>query len=148
MMQMQNYGYGPPPSMRQETPIFNVGGVQVTTARFICWQQTYPIGGITSVSPFTVFASKSGPNGWGVWSALWGVIWFVGLLNGAGANAVIGFIFSALCVAACVAWARSKKDSYGVMITTAGMNVRAVVSADREFVGNIIGALNYALSMR
>lgn len=146
----QNYGYGPPPpSMRQEVPILSVDGVQVTSARFICWQQTYPIGGITSVSPFTVPASKGAPTLAAFWSGGWALIWLVSaIISGGGGQPIVFFLFSVACTVGCVFWARSLKDSHGVMITTAGMNVRAVVSPNLQYVHAIVGALNQALAMR
>lgn len=145
---MQGYGYGPPPSMRQETPLFNAGGVQVTTARFVCWQQTYPLGGITSVAPFTHRAKKGGAYFGVIFSAAWALVWLLSLLIGGEGAAAVMMIISIGIAAACVFWLRSLKDSHGVMITTSGMNVRAVVSHDATFVHQIVSALNHALSMR
>lgn len=145
---MQGYGYGPPPSMRQETALFAAGGVQVTTARFVCWQQTYPMGGITSVSPFTIQAARTGPYALAVFSAFWAIVWFASLVWDPNAPAVLMLLVSAGLVAAGIMWGRSRKATHGVMITTAGMNVRAVASPDGVFVQQIVGALNQALSMR
>ncbi len=51
-------------------------------------------------------------------------------------------------VVACVRAVKQRKPSYGVTITTAGMNVRAVISPDQAFTQAIIGALNQAISLR
>lgn len=141
-------GYYAAPGGRQEIPIFSSGGVQVTSARFMCWQQTYPMGGITSVAPFTIYASKNGPQFLAFWSGLWCVVWAIYLCMGGGGGAFAMLLFSAACLAGCIWWTRSLKDSYGVMITTAGMNVRAVISPDVTFVHAIVAALNQALAMR
>jgi hypothetical protein len=143
--------YGSPPSGRQEVSIFSAPGVMVTSARFVVGQQTYPLSGITSVSPFTVFATKNGAILWTFWSALWVVIWAIAAAMGSGGSGYgTGFAsFISLCsVVIGVLWWRSLKDSYGVAITAAGMNVKAVVSRDPAFVQHVCAALNQALSMR
>ena len=51
-----------PPSGQQETVLLSEPGLQVTTARLVVGDLTYPIATITSVAPFTVRADMRGPN--------------------------------------------------------------------------------------
>ncbi len=153
---MQGYGgYGPPSSGRHEQPIFAGGGVQVTTARLVCANQTYPIGAITSVAPFVIPADQSGP-GCGLFAGIAGALGsFVMFAIGLAAESVSLLAMfgplAVICIAVvvgCAYWRTTRKPSYGVSISTAGMQVRAVVSPDQAFTHAVIGALNQALSMR
>lgn len=144
--------YGAP---RQEVVLFNGVGVQVTSARFICGHQTYPVSNITSVAPFTVHPSKTG--------IVLGIVFSVGLVllgllmmavaaaAESGAAAGLGFMFLVLglmIVGACIYFSRLMKPTHGVSITTSGMNVRALTSPDLALVNGVLSALNQALSMR
>lgn len=139
-----------------EVAIFAGGGIQVTSARLICWQHTYPMAGITAVAPFTLPADRMGPWLGAVWSALWFFVWTTAAILGGGAGGEAIYIVAAMLLAlgslalAVVAarWARSKKDVHGIMITTGGVPVRPIVSQDPAFVGAVVAALNQALQMR
>jgi len=149
---MQGYG---PPMPRQEVMLFNGNGIQVTSARLVCWQQTYPIANITSVAPFSVYPSHGGTTFgifFGVCLALVAlVIGGIGVAaksSGAiGYGVVFGLVGIGLVVV-CILAARAKKPTHGVMITTAGVNVRAISSADTALVQAVIAALNNAIAVR
>lgn len=149
---MQGYGYAP--QQRQEQQLFAAGGVQVTTARLVCWNQTYPMASISSVSTFIVPASQSG-FGWAVFFGLGALGSFAMAALGIAVSSTEMALVFGLLTACSTTFAilisravRARKPSYGVMISTAGMQVRAVVSPDGPMVQAIVGALNHALSMR
>lgn len=139
---------GPPPSMRQEVPLFAGPGIQITTARFVVGHQTYPIGGITTVAPFSVPAQTGGPIamiGLGGFFALCGA---AGLVDG-NAGALFGsMLFGAPLIAGGILWYRSRRATHGVVITTSGMNVRALVTQDIALVHGVVQALNQAIASR
>ncbi|MBX3188399.1 MAG: hypothetical protein KF819_15385 [Labilithrix sp.] len=141
MQQHPVYAYGPPPTMRQEYPILSEQGVTVTTARFVVYQQTYPIAGITSVAPFQQPASRGGPI---LLACLFGLMMFVGFAGGA----IGGGLFFLVLMGICIAVAASRKDTFGVVVWTAGTNVRALVTHDGAFVGRVVVALNQAIASR
>lgn len=149
MYQMQS------PHARQEAVLFTGHGVQVTSARFVCYQQTYPLGGITSVTPFTIPPDNGSAYTWVVLFALMSVgsLAITALCVVAESSGGAGFfglmmIGAAGLAALCIVTGRGKKPTHGVQITTAGMNVRALTSVDLAFVQNVVGALNQALAMR
>ncbi len=139
--------YGPP-SMRQEVPLLAEQGVQVTSARFVVYQQTYPIAGITSVAPFSVPSSNTGPGCLIAFAALFCIAPLVRLLWDGDVKAGALVLFPGSLLALGVWWFRSRKPSYGVVIWTAGANVRALTSQDGMFVQRVIGALNQAIASR
>lgn len=144
-MMQPGYGYGATPSMRQEVPLLAEQGIQVTSARFIVYQQTYPINGITSVAPFSFQPSRTGP-------VVGAILFGLGTLGGLGAlrhEGSIGMPFvCALLTGACVWWFISIKAQHGVMVSTAGMQHRALVTTDQGLVARVVHALNQAISMR
>ena len=135
---------------QHEVPIFASGGVEVTSKRFVCYQQTYPLSGITAYSPFFVPASVGVPATLGVLFGI-GAVGAVMLIKEARGDTgpfwVVLLVLIALCTV-CVFWVRSMKPSYGVQISTAGLQVKAVVTADQAFQQAIIDALNEAVAMR
>lgn len=140
------YGYGPPSMQRQEVHLFSEQGIQVTSARFVVFQQTYPIAGITSISPFTIPAQRAG--------LILGALFFglctlggCGLMLGDDHNPV-GVIVFGLFMGLCIWGAVSRKPMHGLMISTAGMNVRALTSQDFNQVQRVMAALNQAIAMR
>lgn len=143
------YGYGYPPvtpPMRQEIPLLAEQGIQVTSARFVVYQQTYPLNGITHVAPFSFQPSRTG--------ALLGGMLFGLLTCICGGSAMSGdgsigpAFFFALLTAACVWSFVSKKMVHGVVVSTAGMQQRPLMTTDAGLVHRVVGALNHAISMR
>lgn len=136
------YGYGSQSSsMRQEVPILAEQGVQVTTARFVCYQQTYPIAGLTSVAPYHLPAQRSAPI---MAALLFGSLALIAVLNSSVGWTMI--LILAAGVSALVAV--QKKASYGVVVWTAGTNMRALTSYDPAFVQRVLAALNQAIASR
>lgn len=138
------YGYAP--QARQEVSILAEQGIQVTSARFIVYQQTYPINGITSVAPFSFQPGRAGP--------LLGILFFglaslggiVSAINGDGSPGAAVFCLAMLGL--CIWWFMSRKMQHGVIVSTAGMQHRALVTPDPALVHRVVGALNQAISMR
>jgi hypothetical protein len=139
-MMQQPYGYGPP-SMRQEVGLLAEYGVQVTTARFVVGSQLYPIAGLTKVDTFFIPAQRGNP--------ILGAVFFGLVALGClpGHAFVAALIFLALC-GICIAVARSKRPMYGIIIWTAGTNVRAILSFDQGHVMRVLQALHHAIGSR
>lgn len=143
MMQPYGYGYGGPPSAQyREVQLLAEWGVQVTSSRFIVGMHTYPIAGITSVAPFHIPAERSG--------AIVGAIIFglLGIIVGWTAGSVLAFLFFGVIAAIFVVAALLKKSVFGVVIATAGMQHRALVTHDGVHVTRVVNALNQAIAMR
>jgi len=148
-MMQQGYGYGPPPtSMRQEHVFLAEGGVQVTSARFTVFQQMYPISGITSVSPFTLPASRGAPLALVTIFGIFALFSFVGFLSSPNAGSFLGLLITGAIVALGVFWFRSCKPIHVVMIATSGMQARALSTRDAGFAHRVVLALNHAVISR
>ncbi len=146
-MMQWNYGYAPQPGpyglpgFRAEVPLFEERGVRVTSARFVVYQQTYPIDGITSIAPFTVRARRSTPI---LLTCIGSLTLLVALVLGAMGGMLLGL----LALASGIGWLTQCKATHGVMIATAGMNVRALTSQNFGLILRVVAALNQAVAMR
>lgn len=131
-----------------ETPLLTEPGIHVTTARFVVGHQTYPIASITSVSPFTIRASRTnGYLGGGLFVLLTLLTLVPGLVALNFGGIVIGLIFGGLATL-CISLAKAKQDTHGVVIATSGMQVRALVTNRFDQVSRVVMALNQAIASR
>lgn len=139
-----------------EVPLFSGAGVQVTSARVVSGMQTYPTASIASVSSFTVPADRGA-------SIIGAVFFAVLIVVGGGLTAcgqavdvptvaglgVVLALLGAVSAAALAVLAVTKKPGYGVQITIAGGGtVQVMRSPNQALVGQVIGAVNQALTMR
>jgi hypothetical protein len=148
MIHMQGYGHGPPSPIRHEHVFFAEGGVQVTSARFTVHQQMYPVAAITSVSPFSLPASKGAPIGLVLIFGFFFSLSLAGLINGPNAGSFVSLVVTGAFVALGVFWYRSRKPTHVVMITTSGMQARVLSTLDPAFAHRVVIALNQAVISR
>lgn len=132
----------------KEQQFLDERGVLVTNARFVANGQTFPIAGISSIKSTTI---KKKSN----LSLYIGMIIFG--LSALGSfiqiffNVVIGLFsltVSALLLYYCYKTAKQRKDSYVVMIRTAGGETEAYSHSDKDLVDQVIKALNLAIIAR
>jgi len=118
-----------------EKTFLSLPGATVTNSRIILWNKTYAMAGLTSVRS-TVIAAK---RGWPIAVALLGLILLVGPdTRGFGVvSLVVGLI-----------WAFSLKDQYAVTISSASGELQALVSKDKNYINDIVGAINQAIVYR
>ncbi len=123
--------------MAEESTFFQSGGITVTNARFIVGAQTFAMRGITSVEgvehPPIV-----------IWTIIFVVVGLLMALNLFAGNYGIG-VFGLLIFAVGI-WLRTRQRSkFSVVLRTAGGEITAYQSPDREFISSIIQALNQAI---
>jgi len=109
----------------------------VTNARFIVGAQTFAMRGITSVQGIETPASY----GWPALLSLLGLLMALGLFSGA-----IGLgVFGVLILAAGIWLFTRQKPTFAVVLRTAGGEVTAYQSKNRDHIAEIIRALNDAI---
>jgi len=121
-------------SEAQEKTFFEYGEVKVTNARFIVPSQTYAMSGITSVKFFTEKPSLLWPIVAFLIAILIGVgdgnIWLVGI------PVIIGVVLLL------------RKATHHVVLSSASGETRALNSKNKEFIANVIKALNQSIVSR
>lgn len=141
------HAYGPAPSIqqRQEVTFFADQNVQVTSSRFVAFNQMYPVNGITSVSPFTVKAKR----GWLIFFACLSVMGVIGGIGmAAQGQSPGGVLVWGAILALCIWRAKARVDEHGIFITTAGMQTKALTSKNLAYVQQVLGALHQAVASR
>jgi len=121
-------------SEAQEKTFFEYGEVKVTNARFIVPSQTYAMSGITSVKFFTEKPSLLWPIVAFLIAILIGVgdgnIWSVGI------PVIIGVVLLL------------RKATHHAVLSSASGETRALNSKNKEFIANVIKALNQSIVSR
>ncbi len=134
------YGHTPQ-SAHQEVTFFVGGGVQVTSSRFVVGGQMYPVAAITSVAPFSIPAQRAGLI---LLAALLGLFTL-----GSALAARWGAVFLFGTLAGLCGWrASARVPMHGVIITTSGMQIRPLTSANLVFVQQVVAALHQAVASR
>lgn len=116
-----------------EKIFFHQGSVKVTSARFINGGQTYAMSNVTSVKTFEQKPSRAG----GIFVAL------VGIMALAAAPLV-----GALIVGLAIYFLYQQKAMYHVMLSTSAGESSALSTDHREYVDEVVNALNQAIVHR
>jgi len=117
------------------------GNIVVTTSRFIVNNKTYALSGITSVSIWKQSPSYTG-------AALATIFGFFIAFIGFAANSTITLLIGAGLLLYGIYLFSALKTKYTVRIHTAGGEIDAVWSYDRELIEQIVDALNEAIIRR
>lgn len=117
----------------EERTFFEQGDVKVTNARFISNGQTYAMRNVTSVKPF----EQKPPRALGVIVALIGL----GIMFASP-------FFGLLVLAAGLAVLFLMKPIYHVLLATSSGETRALKTKDRNYVNQVIQAINDAMVHR
>ena len=120
--------------MTTETTFFQSGDVTVTNARFMVGAQTFAMRGITSVQGVETPASYTAL----VFVILVGVVFTIAGFASAIGLAVFGVLLAAGGIWLCF----RQKPTYAVVLRTAGGEVTAYQSKDRDYIFQVIQALN------
>ena len=123
--------------MAEEITFFQGENIIVTNARFVVGAQTFAMRGITSVEGVEIPASFVAP----VIGILLGLIMALNLFNGGIGLGIIGV----LIFAAAICLAIYRKSTFVVVLRTAGGEVTAYQSTDKNYIAQIIRALNEAI---
>jgi hypothetical protein len=123
--------------MADETTFYQSGGIAVTNARFIVGAQTFAMRGITSVEGVETPASYG-------WPALLTFLGLVLALSLFGGDIGMG-VFGVLLFAAGIWLFTRQKPMFTVVLRTAGGEVTAYKSRNRDHIAEIIYALNEAI---
>lgn len=118
----------------EEKSFFEYEGVKVTNSRFIVDSQTFAMSNITSVKASEESPSRTGP-------ILFLVVGALGLLGGA-------FAFGVICILIGGVWMAVQKTYYHVVLTTAGGESKALTSVQKNYVEQVVRALNDAIVSR
>jgi hypothetical protein len=118
----------------QEHTFFEHDGVKVTNARFINGGQTFAMNNVTSVKPYEEKPSRLG----GIF------VLCVGLIIAAAANIMTGLV---IAVAAALYLYR-QKTVYHILLATSAGESTALVTYQRDYLNQVIAALNDAIVHR
>ena len=132
----------PPPNVVQretERTFYEDATVKVTNMRFIVGEQTYVMRNITSVKPYRIAASTIIP-----FLIILGAVVFLGIgasNRGDSGSIALGGIMLVLGIVILL----GLKTKHFVMLTTAGGEVRALESTNKDYIAEIVEALNSAI---
>lgn len=128
--------------MADETIFFQGGEICVTNARFIVGAQTFAMRGITSVEGVETPARRTWPELMALFGLLMAVAGF------SDANSTVFGIFGILVIVGGVWLTIRQKPSFAVVLRTAGGEITAYKSQDRNYISQIIRALNESIITR
>jgi len=131
-------------SCHPEYPLLADGRIRVTTARVVFGHDSYSVGAITSVAPFTVPAKRAHAI---LAAAMSVMCTALAVVVGVWIAPAFAILAAAIAFAA-GAYAFNQKAQHGLTIATPDMRVRALTSPDYFLVARVQGAINEALSMR
>lgn len=120
----------------QEQEFFNSPNVYVSLTRFVVFDQTYAMSGVTSVKTSATEPSRT-------WPVVLGLIGVLCFLAGSG-GIVWGLMMLALAAGI---WVKQKPEYFVVLNSSSG-EARALKSHDREFIGGVVKALNECIVAR
>ena len=118
----------------EEHTFFEYEDVKVTNARFISGGQTYVMSNVTSVKPYEEKPSR----------LVGVVILIVGLLMMLGGGLLVGFVIAA----AAAFYLLQQKTVFHLVLATSAGETKALVTYQREYLNNVISALNQAIVYR
>ncbi len=116
-----------------EKTYFEYEDVKVTNARFITGSQTFAMSNVTSVK-----ASEEKPK------RLSGILILIVGLAIANQSPIVGIAIAA----AAAFYLYKQKTMYHVMLSTAGGETSALKTHQREYLDEVVGALNQAIVYR
>lgn len=123
--------------MAEETTFFQSGDIAVTNARFVVGAQTFAMRGITSVQGVKRSAGYAAP----IIMAAFGLALVVGFFVGVAGLGVFGL----LILAADIWLFTRRRPIFAVVLRTAGGELTAYESKNRDQIASIIDALNQAI---
>jgi hypothetical protein len=121
-----------------ETTFFNDRGIMVSSTRIVVGNTTYPLRGVTSVTPTVVKPGRVGP----VLAIAFGVLGLVGSHFKTGAI-VLGLIFIGPGIALLL-----RKPTHKLHVTTTAGIVEVISTDDSQFAQALAASLNNAIIAR
>lgn len=118
----------------EERVFFEYGDVKVTNARFINGGQTYAMNNVTSVKPYEKKPSR--------------LIGLVVLLAGIVIMVESSFITGLLITLAVAFYLYQQKSIYHILLSTSAGETTALVTYQRNYLNDVIAALNDAIVHR
>jgi hypothetical protein len=136
---------------QREAVILSEGGITVTKTRFMVRGQTYALANITSVSAATIPPRRGGVIALLLLGGLLSLIGF-GTMSDRGPESrlagIILLILGLILAGVGLFVFKVQKDSYAVVLNTAGSEMRTSISRDGDFILRVVAALNEAIVAR
>jgi hypothetical protein len=133
------HGYPPAERFRAEQTLLAERGCVVSSARFVVFGTTYPIAGLSSVRAMVCPVDRSG--------TIRLILVGAALLLLSSFSAVLGALGLLLVAFGLYRWSKAR-PVFGVRIATAGCEVDALWSQDRDFIDRVTAALNQGIIQR
>ena len=126
--------------MAEEKIYYDKNGVKITESRAIINDTTYPMNNISSVS--TGMKENSPLGAYGIGGGL--IVMSIMGMRETGAAALIGIVAGILICA----FGTTMKNNYIVKIGSAGSEKDGLASQDKEYIEEIVNAINEAIIAR
>lgn len=117
-----------------ERIFFEYEDVKVTSARFVSGGQTFAMTNVTSVKPYEQKPSRLG----GI------IVLGIGLIIMAASNFIVGLLIAA----AAAFHLYQQKTIFHILLATSAGETKALVTYQREYLNQVIAALNDAIVYR
>lgn len=118
----------------EERIFFEYGDVKVTSSRFINGGQTYAMNNVTSVKPYEKKPNRTG----GV------IVLLIGLIIMFNSSLITGLLITA----AAAYYLYQQKTIYQILLATSAGETTALVTYQRDYMSDVIAALNNAIVHR
>lgn len=118
----------------EESIFFEHGDVKVTSSRFINGGQTYAMNNVTSVKPYEKKPSRTG----GI------IVLLIGVIIMANSSLITGLLIAA----AATFYLYQQKTVYHILLSTSAGETTALVTYQRNYMNDVIAALNNAIVHR
>jgi hypothetical protein len=134
----------------QETSFYSdQRGVRVTNTRVIFGNKTYSLANVSSVSVFTLAASRIWWIIIGGVLGLFGIVGSLGQLSSSAQGGSLACSFFLVATGGCfLAFGILRKDSHFVRLTASGGETNAWTSPDLSYIRAIVNAVNEAIVSR
>jgi hypothetical protein len=118
----------------KESIFFEYGDVKVTSARFINGGQTYAMNNVTSVKPYEKKPSRTGGL----------IVLLIGIIIMVNSSLVTGLLITV----AAAYYLYQQKTIYHILLATSAGETTALVTHQRNYMNEVIAALNNAIVHR
>lgn len=132
------------PSVVSEQVIFNQNGIFVSKSRFIDGGQTYAMAGVTSVKMYVETPSIKGP----IAAMVIGIFFLLGGLESLFRGNIAVFLFGVVLFSLGLWIFKKRVPVYRVLLHSSSGEQKASASQSKEFIEQVIAALNQAIVAR
>ena len=130
-----------------EQSFFDEGSIRVTSSRIVVRGTTYSTANVTSVTTF-VQPPDRGRAGWLIAGGVLGAIGSLSFIADAPGPALLSLLVALTASALGVAWFRSLRPTFTVVLNTAAGEQKALQTADEDLVDRFRHAVEAAIVAR